>query len=74
MVLLMSYREQCELMNEWIPILCLSTVGLVGIVILFQSPEKRKKSLRILTQMTIVFIVSHFLLSIGRKIFGNDES
>lgn len=74
MIFLMSHREQIELMNEWIPIIFWGIMGLVGIVILFQSPEKRKKSLRILTQITIVFIVSHFLLSIGRKIFGNDES
>jgi len=73
MIFLMSHREQCELMNEWCPIICWSIMGLIGIIILFQSKEKRKKSLRILSQITIVFVVSHFLLSIGQKIFGNHE-
>jgi Na+/citrate or Na+/malate symporter len=74
MMILMSYREQCELMDKSVPILFWSIIGLVVVVALFQSKEKRSNILHTLSGLVILFMIGQLFIFIGKKIFGSNES
>jgi len=73
MILLMSYREQCDLMDKSIPIIFWGIMGLVVVIALFQPKEKRSDILHTLSGLVILFMIGQLLSFIGKKIFGSNE-